>query len=193
MKKSIRTGAVALLAAPLVATAFAAPAQAAGTGSLGSSDSSSQEAVSFSVAVEGNDVTASIVNNTDGELGLGCSIWYVLDEEGAERELLARPIVAPGDTFTSDPETIDEAGTYVATWTCYSADTDERWGTEESDGVDATAEPVKFTVPNDDTSGSVGSSEGGEGSLADNPALLVGSVAIGGLAIGGLILSGLLG
>ncbi|MEV0948514.1 hypothetical protein [Rhodococcus sp. NPDC049939] len=67
MKTSVRAAVTAVLAAPLVAAVFAAPANAA------------PEDAAFSTLVEGNEITINVVNNTQFKLACAFSAAAACD------------------------------------------------------------------------------------------------------------------
>ncbi|WP_127945194.1 hypothetical protein [Rhodococcus spongiicola] len=162
MIKSLRAAATTVLAAPLLATVFAAPASAA------------PEDVTLTAEFHGNDVEVTFTNDSsevvrcqwdvrnDGE-GWGRGYSLVNVDPGGEHR--------PMDTF--------DDGSYQLDWLCYNPDSGEQWGTE---GRIQTAESILFTlpfVPDDDAD---------DGSLGDlNPGILVGilgALGAGSLALG---------
>ncbi|RVW02014.1 hypothetical protein [Rhodococcus xishaensis] len=195
MKKSVRTGAIALLAAPLVATAFAAPAQAqssfpSSTGSsfLGSDAEDSATEASATATGGVKAFTVAFTNPTTTAAECDWTATQILPDDAADDEVAevytgVDVAVAANDGTVDGTEEVEQdpavVGTYELTYTCTDVD-----GTVlgESDATDLQKFDVTETAADGSSAG--GSSEG---------ALLVGSVAIGGLAIGGLILSGLLG
>ncbi|MEV0945969.1 hypothetical protein [Rhodococcus sp. NPDC049939] len=131
MKRSARTGVTAVLAAPLFAAVFAAPASA------GEHDDN----VTLSAVAEGSDVTVTIENNHNRDVR--CD-WTATNE------------AEPDNSFTGEPnkkvkknkseEFVEQGvadGSYVVTWECHQGEL--RWGTDGWSDP-ATAEPVEFTV-----------------------------------------------
>ncbi|AOW92179.1 hypothetical protein BFN03_04190 [Rhodococcus sp. WMMA185] len=114
MKKSVRTTATALLAAPLAAAMFAAPANATGSSSsdlLGSSGG--DELVTLKADVDGNDVTVSIVNGYDHRVKCSMTATNGTEEEDFGGE-------APAPRLATTPYTFEGVadGVYTAPWTC---------------------------------------------------------------------------
>ncbi|AOW92174.1 hypothetical protein BFN03_04165 [Rhodococcus sp. WMMA185] len=141
MKNFARTGATAVLTAPLLAAVFAAPASA---------DPSD---VTLSTSVDGNDVTVSIVNNT--QFQLTCN-WTAASETSPQNQYTDGGLVGEnGKVF--DAQTVAD-GSYLVNWVCDKMFApEEQWGTP--DFADSpTTEPEEFTV---------GQQHGGSGSLAD--------------------------
>ncbi|AOW93399.1 hypothetical protein BFN03_14135 [Rhodococcus sp. WMMA185] len=135
MKTSVRTAAIGLLAAPIAAASFAAPAQA----------TEHEDLVALSATVAGNELTVSIDNSTESTLG--CDIWYAPDAADASTTRIVRGTsVEPDAPLEPAPVTINEPGDYVVGWTCWSAEDWERWGTIEVSGVEPTAQPFPFTI-----------------------------------------------
>ncbi|WP_139277649.1 hypothetical protein [Rhodococcus marinonascens] len=138
MKKSVRTAATAVLAAPLLAAVFAAPASAA------------PHDVTLSAAVEGSDFTVTIVNDSPNQVE--CD-WFAMSSTSSTDELTSGGFVrSDADADCTKRNVAD--GNCEVTWSCADRDGGQ-WGT---DGLSdpATAQPFKFTV---------GEQQGGSGSL----------------------------
>ncbi|MEV0945966.1 hypothetical protein [Rhodococcus sp. NPDC049939] len=147
MKKSVRTGVTAVLAAPLVAAVFAAPANAA------------PGDVALSTSVEGNSLTVSIVNHTQNQLT--CA-WTAVSDTSPQNEYTDFGLVGTeGRVFNA--QTVED-GSYTVNWVCDQMFGDEHWGT---DGFadPPTADVEHFTVGQQHgESGSLGSSDNGDNS-----------------------------
>ncbi|RVW06206.1 hypothetical protein [Rhodococcus spongiicola] len=137
MKKSVRTAASALLAAPLLAAVFAAPAQAA------------PEDVTLSATTEGKDMIVTITNNSESKIDCRTYTSPMISAVSAD--------LGPVDvSMEVDPGSADSArvtakvrGEHTIDWLCDASDGSEYWGTFRG-----TAEPVEITFE-DRTFGSV--------------------------------------
>ncbi|AOW92177.1 hypothetical protein BFN03_04180 [Rhodococcus sp. WMMA185] len=143
MKKSVRAAATAILAAPLIAAVFAAPASA-----------EEHDLVTLTADHDGTTVTVNIVN--DHNKDVTCS-WNAEHESAPENSFgIADEKVKKNKTETFTEENVAE-GSYTLTWNC--SQRDNSWGT----GDDGTAAPTEFTIGDDNDGGGTGS----WGSLSD--------------------------
>ncbi|RVW04782.1 hypothetical protein [Rhodococcus spongiicola] len=133
MIKSVRAAAAAALAAPLLAVAFAAPANA------------EPEDVTLSVDARGNFVEVSIANNSPEMIT--CNWVATNDADPDITNASPHWSINPNRNWVITTVFID--GDYHLSWSCVGQSTDETWGTGETD------EPLAFTA--DSTSGSLGS------------------------------------
>ncbi|WP_164874042.1 hypothetical protein [Rhodococcus spongiicola] len=164
MIKSVRAAVTAALAAPLLAVAFAAPANAAA------------EDVNLTADVQGNDVWVTITNDNPSLIGCEWLAWAG-DDVDDEPQVLVRTLVLPlGGESRTAADLPD--GDYKISWWCTTIPaSDEEWGTGDIGGGGDTADPTPVTtpVPVDDEGtdtgslGSLGSSESGSlGSLGSS-------------------------
>ncbi|AOW91922.1 hypothetical protein BFN03_02325 [Rhodococcus sp. WMMA185] len=117
MKKSVRTAASALLAAPLLAAVFAAPAQAA------------PEDVTLSATTEGKDMIVTITNNSESKID--CRASTAPPISGHSGDLMFLDVimdVEPG-SVDSARVTAEVRGDHTIDWSCEASDGGERWGT----------------------------------------------------------------
>ncbi|RVW04783.1 hypothetical protein [Rhodococcus spongiicola] len=152
MIKSVRAVATAALATPLLATMFAAPANA------GVKD------VTLSVEVHGNDVEVIIIN--DSQRTITCK-WMAESDRIFGETYAAFFQYVESDEEYRYPVTVAD-GTYTVNWNCTTPLAGETWGTTWETGR-KTAEPLVFTAPgstDDDSTGfgSLGSTSGSFGS-----------------------------
>ncbi|WP_127945085.1 hypothetical protein [Rhodococcus spongiicola] len=158
MIKSVRAAVTAALAAPVLAVAFAAPANAA------------PEDVALSVDVVGNDVEVIIANDSDGMIE--CA-WAASSGLFGETHVRINVFVQP-DAVYREPVTVAD-GRYDVIWNCESVPGVEAWGNTSETG---TADPLTFIAPPCSSSGSLdilgsmdfgnfGSTETGSASTAD--------------------------
>ncbi|RVW04784.1 hypothetical protein [Rhodococcus spongiicola] len=118
------------MAAPLVAVAFAAPANAA------------PEDVTLSVYVRGNFVEVAVTNNSRDLIS--CE-WQVVTDDGRTPGSIITGYILPGDEYRT--QRYLGGGSYETSWGCMSWDRPEVWGTEDFLHDDKTAEPIRFTTP----------------------------------------------
>ncbi|MEV0945614.1 hypothetical protein [Rhodococcus sp. NPDC049939] len=117
MKKSVRTAASALLAAPLLAAVFAAPAQAA------------PEDVTLSATTEGKDLIVTITNNSESKISCFTSTAPPISGQSGDLMFLDVSMdVEPGST-DSARVTAEVRGDHTLDWSCDASDGGERWGT----------------------------------------------------------------
>ncbi|WP_157109622.1 hypothetical protein [Rhodococcus sp. WMMA185] len=131
MKTSVRAAVTAVVAAPLLATLFAAPANAA------------PEDVTVSAAVEGKNITVSVVN--DSPYNLSCD-WTAKRDTEPRYQYGTQDWVFPDST--EDFAVFNVAtGDYKVHWSCVTVETEERWGTWAV-STQPTADPIPLTVGN---------------------------------------------
>ncbi|MEV0947240.1 hypothetical protein [Rhodococcus sp. NPDC049939] len=159
MIKSVRAAATAALAAPLLALAFAAPANAA------------PEDVTLTAEIEGNYVKAAITNNSPVEI---LCEWATRPDEGP---IVTSPggRIYPGEVRSYTGWTVPD-GSYTVSWWCRTVDASEFWGTGDFGFDVKTAEPIPFTAPVvPDDGGTDDGDNADDGSLGDlDPGILVG-------------------
>ncbi|AOW93734.1 hypothetical protein BFN03_16690 [Rhodococcus sp. WMMA185] len=145
--KPVRAAVTAVLAAPLLAIAFAMPANAAAGD------------VNLTADVQGNDVWVTISNDSAGIVG--CE-WRAWDDDIEQFQASVRYFALPGESWTSAPL---PDGDYKISWWCADfPNADEWWGTGDIEMQADTADPTPVTAPIPvDTGifGSLGSSETG--------------------------------
>ncbi|MEV0945968.1 hypothetical protein [Rhodococcus sp. NPDC049939] len=151
MNKPVLTALTATLSTPLLAAVFASLASAA------------QHDVSLAAAVDDNDFTITIVNDTSKQLE---GDWYAKSADSDR--LTSGGVVRAGDEANHAKRNVDDAR-YQVTWLREDI-VDNQWGT---DGLSdpQTAEPYSFTIGDGDDggpnlrSGSLGRLFGSLGSL----------------------------
>ncbi|RVW06238.1 hypothetical protein EF834_01930 [Rhodococcus spongiicola] len=159
------------MAAPLLATVFAAPASAA------------PEDVTLTAEVQGNDVAFTLTNNSDSPHVVLCSVYIApaATPSNAVFGEIRSPSAGSEERFTA---TVDD-GSYQIEWYCRELtgdpnDPEESWGTGNEGKYTKTADLIFFTapvIPDDDSAGSLGDLD---------PGVLVG--VLGALAAGSLAL-----
>ncbi|WP_072687243.1 hypothetical protein [Rhodococcus marinonascens] len=128
MKKSVRTAATAVLAAPLLAAVFAAPA----------SVDEHDDLVTLTAVADGSDVTITITNGHD--MNVDCT-WTAVNAADDTADLEGEGTVRDEDVTLAFTETGVADGSYTVTWACDREGTE--WGTE---GENATALAPEFTI-----------------------------------------------
>ncbi|AOW93455.1 hypothetical protein BFN03_14530 [Rhodococcus sp. WMMA185] len=121
----------AVVAAPLLATVFAAPANAA------------PEDVTASATVEGKNITVTVVNGSP--YNLGCEITSMRDAEPRFQYSTHGSV----DPYSTEDIVVFDVATsdYKVHWRCFTVETDEQWGTWVL-GAQPTADPIPLTVGN---------------------------------------------
>ncbi|WP_139277741.1 hypothetical protein [Rhodococcus marinonascens] len=137
MKTSVRAAITAVVAAPLLATVFAAPAQAA------------PEDVTLSATTEGKDMIVTITNNSESKIE--CTTYTSRPISGNLGSFMFRDVIMDVEPGSADSVrvTAKVRGEHTIDWSCDASDGGERWGT-----FVGTAEPFEITFE-DRTFGSV--------------------------------------